>query len=224
MKHCPNPECSHLDETGRAGEYRDDIVRCSDCGSDLAAGEPPEIDRPGQLRWEAIVEVPDPHAAHLVKSALAMEGIPCELRPVGKSSGSLVPGQAAKAEVIVPDHMAAAAREILKARSGAPVALPEGEDLEFVDAEGMPLQDMEEDPLPPDPLPVERDRNGEPAPADHDARATQRAPGAGTACPNCSSSTVTSIPPEDPSASGGFFKRVFSSKAKWTCAACKHRW
>ena len=162
MKHCPNSECSHLDETGRAGEYRDDIQRCSDCGSDLAAGAPPEIERPGQLRWEAVVEVPDQHAAHLVKSALAMEGIPCELRPVGKGGGSLVPGQPVKAEVIVPDHMADAAREVLSARSGAPVALPEGDDLEFVDADGMPLEDTEDDPLPPDPLPPGADRTAEP--------------------------------------------------------------
>ena len=223
MKHCPNPECSHLDETGRAGEYRDDIERCSDCGADLAGGAPPEIDRPGQLRWEGIVEVPDPHAAHLVKSALAMEGIPSELRPLGKGGGSIVPGQAVKAEVIVPDHLADAAREVLAARSGAPVTLPEGDDLEFVDADGMPLESLEHDDYPAGGMEEFPDTGGEEAPRPDPAASARNGAGP-TACPRCSSSGVTSIPPEDPSASRGFFKRVFSSRASWTCLACQHRW
>jgi hypothetical protein len=226
MKHCPNPECSHLEETGRAGEYREDIERCSDCGTDLAPGEPPEIDRPGQLRWEGIVEVPDPHAAHLVKSALAMEGIPSELRPLGKGGGSIVPGQAVKAEVIVPDHLADAAREVLSARSGTPVALPEGEDLEFVDVDGNPLESLEDDGLPAEEMEEFANATDEPALRPDAAAPARGAPDSAypAACPGCSSTGVTSIPPEDPSASRGFFKRVFKSRARWICLACQHRW
>jgi hypothetical protein len=226
MKHCPNSECSHLEETGRAGEYRDDIAQCSDCGTALAAGEPPEMDRPGQVRWEAIMEVPDQHMAHLVKSALAMEGIHSELRPVGKSGGSLVPGQQGKAEVIVPDHLAAAAREIISARSGAPVPLPEGEDLEFVDADGMPLAHEEEDHSAGESMADVGDEIGmEPGDEETPAVVTSsRATQTGSTCPRCSSSGVTSIPPEDPAASGGFFKRVFQSRATRMCQSCQHRW
>jgi hypothetical protein len=172
------------------------------------------------------VEVPDPHAAHLVKSALAMEGIPSELRPLGKGGGSIVPGQAVKAEVIVPDHLADAAREVLAARSGAPVALPEGEDLEFVDADGMPLQDLEDDGVPAEGMEEFASAGGESAPGAQPAPPGHGAPDPEpwSACPRCSSTGVTSIPPDDPSVSRGFFKRVFKSRARWTCLACRHRW
>lgn len=140
MKHCPNPDCSHLADTGRAGEYRDEAVTCSDCRTDLAPGEPPEIEQPGQLRWTAVMEVPDPHAAHLARSALAMEGIPSELRRAAKDTDGLVPGTPAGAEVIVPDHLADAARKALEARSAEPVELPDDENLEFIDADGAQVE------------------------------------------------------------------------------------
>jgi len=207
MKHCPNDECPYLEETGRAGEYRDEIVRCSDCGSELVDGESPAAARPGPLRWVAVAEVPDAHAAHLARSALAMEGIPCELRPLRRDGGSLVPGQPGKAELIVPDGYAEAARETLAGRSGGPVALPDGDDLEFVDAEGMPLATTEFE--------------------DHEARREDHAePAAGETwpdCPRCGSSGVTHLPPEDPGSSG-LLRRLFGKRARWSCLACQHTW
>ncbi len=206
MKHCPDPECVHLKETGRAGEFRDDIVACSDCGTTLVEGEPPEINLHGQMSWTAIAEVPDPHAAHLVKSALAMEGIPSELRRSSKGAEGIVAGKPAAAEVIVPDHMAEAARKVLDERPDAPVALPEDDDLEFHDEEGNPIEvDAEEEP-------------------------SSAIAGSGTGtedwptCPRCKTASVTHLAPDAPAATRGFLKRVFSSRPRWTCLACRHQW
>lgn len=148
MKHCPNPDCPHLADTRRAGEYRDEAVTCSDCGRDLVPGEPPEIEQPGRLQWTTVLIVPDPHAAHLARAALAMEGIPSELRRTAKATDSLVAGTPSSAEVIVPDHFADAAKEALEARSAAPVELPDDEDLEFIDADGRRIEweSTEDDP------------------------------------------------------------------------------
>ncbi|MCZ6747224.1 MAG: DUF2007 domain-containing protein [Acidobacteria bacterium] len=206
MKHCPNPECMHLEETGRAGEFRDDIVTCSDCGTTLAGGEPPEMDLRGQMRWTAIAEVPDPHAAHLVKSALAMEGIASELRRKTGGSQGIVPGKPAAAEVIVPDHMAEAARKVLEERPDAPVALPDDDDLEFLDEDGNRIE----------------------VDAEEESPSALTDPGASNedwpTCPRCKTASVTHLAPDAPEAIRGFFKRVFSSRPRWTCLACRHQW
>ncbi len=206
MKHCPNLECTHLEETGRAGEFREDIVTCSDCGTTLAAGEPPEMDLHGPTRWVAIAQVPDPHAAHLVKSALAMEGIPSELRRKAEASQGLVAGKPSAAEVIVLDHMAEAARKVLDERPAAPVALPEDEDLEFLDEDGNP---------------IEVEAEGEPSSAVAEIETgTENWPN----CPRCKTASVTHLVPGAPAATRGFLKRVFSSPPRWTCLACRHQW
>jgi hypothetical protein len=41
MKYCPNPECPYTVRHHEAGEYRDEAVTCSDCGTELASSAPP---------------------------------------------------------------------------------------------------------------------------------------------------------------------------------------
>ena len=249
MKHCPNPDCSHLAETGRAGEYRDVIAVCSDCGVALAPGEPPEIERPGQLRWTAVEVVPDPHAAHLVKSALAMEGIPSELRRVRADGEALTPGRPTAAEVMVPEHLAEAAIEILRGRPAEPVGLPDDENLEFVDAGGARIEmeppgssDVEFADAGRAEMEMDRPHAGAPPATDSPsggpstgAKAARPLAGRGFGaspsteedwppCPRCGSSSITHAPPDSPAEARGFFKRIFSSPPRWICLACQHRW
>jgi hypothetical protein len=157
----------------------------------------------GQMSWTAIAEVPDPHAAHLVKSALSMEGIPSELRRKAEANQGMVAGKPAAAEVIVPDHMAEAARKVLQERPDAPVALPEDDDLEFLDEDGNR---------------IEIESGGD----THDGTNT------GTrdwpTCPRCKTASVTHAAPDAPAATRSFFKRVFSSQPRWLCLACRHQW
>lgn len=206
MKHCPNPECVHLEETGRAGEFRDDIVLCSDCRTTLAEGEPPEMNLHEPMQWTAIAQVPDPHAAHLVKSALAMEGIPSELRRKAEASQGIVAGKPAAAEVIVPGHMAEAARKVLEERPDAPVALPEDDDLEFHDEDGNRIElEAPEESV---------------SPAAHAGSGEEDRP----TCPHCETASVTQLTPDMPVATQSFFKRIFAGPPRWTCLACRHQW
>ncbi|MFQ5668998.1 MAG: hypothetical protein ACE5HD_00600 [Acidobacteriota bacterium] len=196
MKHCPNPECSFLAETGQAGEYRDEISVCSDCGAALEPGRPPRVDQKAGPRWTGVLVATDPHAVHLARSFLAREGIPSEVRPTRKESELLLPGQAAGAEIIVPSPLAEAARDLLENQPLEPVQLPDHEDLEFIDADsGTPLENEpggEESHPPP--------------------------------CPHCSSSSVERTPPGSPVEPRGFLKRLFSPPPRWICRECRHLW
>lgn len=221
-------DCNHLAETGRAGEFRDDIAQCSDCGTDLAPGEPPEMEGPDQIKWVPMMVVADPHAAHLAKTALAMEGIPSELRPIRRDGEGMVPGRPAAAELIVPEHMAETAENVLAERSAEPVPLPDDEDLEFLDADGAALgmeidaqESLIEDQISPDKL---QPSSG---PIRSSTRSTAAA-GSGskppTCCPRCDSSTVTQAQQPSPGESRGFWGKLFPSRSRWQCQACQHSW
>ena len=228
MKHCPNQDCQHLAETGRAGEFRDDIAQCSDCGTDLAPGEAPEVEPPGQIQWVAMMVVADPHSAHLAKTALAMEGIPSELRPIRRDGEGMVPGRPGAAELIVPEHMAEAAKNVLAERSAEPVPLPDDEDLEFLDADGAAMGvefDAEEaqieDQISPEDPQVSSVPNPSAAVSQAAAVPGDRGP---ACCPRCDSPTVTRATQPSPGESMGFWSKLFASRARWQCQACQHSW
>lgn len=44
MKHCPNPDCPFLQQYKLIAEFRDEIETCPDCGTQLVAGEAPDIE------------------------------------------------------------------------------------------------------------------------------------------------------------------------------------
>ncbi|MFQ5719254.1 MAG: hypothetical protein ACE5IK_06870 [Acidobacteriota bacterium] len=231
MKHCPNPECSFRKDTGRAGEYRDDISVCTDCGASLALGEPPAVPATTHdVRWVGVRLASDAHEVHLATSALAREGIPAQTRGVAAESAGVVLGQPSMAEIIVPAPFAEAAAQILETHLTEAVPLPEGEDLEFVDAEGVPI-DIEED--------LARDSPDAPAaesfPAAPEGGAGALRPPASMpdvdpepahprSCPRCESSGVTRLPPPSPAERRGLFARLFGSSPDWTCLQCGHRW
>ena len=58
MKYCPNPECPYALRHQEAGEYRDEAVTCSDCGTELTSSAPPPsiaaAARGGALRVDKI--------------------------------------------------------------------------------------------------------------------------------------------------------------------------
>ena len=60
MKHCPSPACPYRRRHRRAQEYLDSAVTCSDCGTELAAGEAPEAEsaadaaRPSASSWKRL--------------------------------------------------------------------------------------------------------------------------------------------------------------------------
>jgi hypothetical protein len=137
VKHCPNPDCVHLAETGRAGEFRDSIEKCSDCGAVLAGGPPPEVE-PGRLAWSR-VEVPaDPHLLRQARAALETAGIPSVTQKAGKT-GHMLGGEALAMELFVPEHLAQEAAVTLERALHAPVPLPDDDDLEFVGEDDAPI-------------------------------------------------------------------------------------
>lgn len=44
MKHCPNPDCPFLQQYKLIAEFRDEIETCPDCGTQLVAGDAPDIE------------------------------------------------------------------------------------------------------------------------------------------------------------------------------------
>ncbi len=46
MKHCPNQQCPHLQAHGIASEYRDEIEKCSECGTPLVDGPALRLTKP----------------------------------------------------------------------------------------------------------------------------------------------------------------------------------
>jgi hypothetical protein len=61
-------------------EYRDGFSICSDCGSALAAGLPPElVEEPHDLELVTVFEAQDSFGVTLAKAALDEAGIPYEV-------------------------------------------------------------------------------------------------------------------------------------------------
>lgn len=85
MKHCPNPECSHLLRTGSAPEYIDTIQKCANCQTELLEGEAPvQVEKKKEVIFDSqlvlIATYRDPTMAHLAKSNLESAGIPSFIR------------------------------------------------------------------------------------------------------------------------------------------------
>ncbi len=203
MKHCPNADCVHLAETGRAGEFRDEILRCSDCGAELAAGPPPEAER-GRLAWSRLETPLDAHALRLARAALESAGIPSVTQQAGKTGRMLTPGAPAE-DLYVPEHLAADAALVLEQALHDPVPLPDDEDLEFVGEDEMPIAGDGDTPAAGDgEVPM---ASGEPA----------------AACPRCGSASITRSP-EPVGERRGLLARLLRSPRTWHCLACTHRW
>ena len=95
---------------------------------------------------------------------------------------------------------------MLEERPDAPVALPDDDDLEFLDEDGNRIEvDAEEE---------------SPSAITNPGASNEDWP----TCPRCKTASVTHLAPDAPEAIRGFFKRVFSSRPRWTCLACRHQW
>ncbi len=116
MKHCPNPDCSHLHRFGRIGEFRDDWSECSDCGTTLAWGDAPEAAPPQFRDLVTIYEAPDSIRGHLLRGILEDQEIPTVV--IGdRLAGALgeLPATVLNVRVQVPLEFAAQATEIASA-------------------------------------------------------------------------------------------------------------
>jgi uncharacterized RDD family membrane protein YckC len=120
IKHCPNPNCPHLEATGEAAEFRKDIELCSDCGTSLAFGNAASAvgqqaghsDETEIARFVTIATFRDPHVAKLAKGRLESEGIEAFVAEEGLLEGMLnVRGEGAGLQVRETD--ARRATEIL---------------------------------------------------------------------------------------------------------------
>ncbi len=210
MKHCPNADCVHLAETGRAGEFRDEILRCSDCGAELAAGPPPEAER-GRLAWSRLETPLDAHALRLARAALESAGIPSVTQQAGKTGRMLTPGAPAE-DLYVPEHLAADAALVLEQALHDPVPLPDDEDLEFVGEDERPIEGDD----------ATRAGSGDAA-VSSEAAPSMAGGAPAAACPRCGSACITRSP-EPVGERRGLLARLLRSPRTWHCLACTHRW
>jgi uncharacterized RDD family membrane protein YckC len=94
-KHCPNPSCPHLEATGEAAEFRNDIKACSDCGTPLEIGDAASaVDQQAGhsneteiARFVTIATFRDPHVAQMAKGRLESEGIKAFVAEEGSLEG-----------------------------------------------------------------------------------------------------------------------------------------
>lgn len=113
MKHCPNPECDSLVRQGTIAEFLDSARECSDCGTALVAGPPPEPEPPVYRELQTIYQAADGTQAHLIRAAIEAEGIPVNIsgEALMGAVGEL-PATMLQVEVQVPPEHAERAREI----------------------------------------------------------------------------------------------------------------
>jgi hypothetical protein len=129
--YCPNPDCPDVQESGKAGEYREDIVVCPKCGTALVAEAPPPVPRPGLLGRAAAVsaavedeglvvlaEFNSRQDADLVVSLLAGSGI--HATTSADDCGGIDPGLwlVTRTQVLVPEGEEDAARTLLEEAEG----------------------------------------------------------------------------------------------------------
>jgi hypothetical protein len=120
MKHCPNDACPHLIRFGRVSEFRDKILRCSDCRTRLVPGDAPLPEPATFHELVTIYSAADAVQAHLVKGVLEAEGIPVHIggEALLGAIGEL-PATVLQVTVQVPPPFAAEARELaLRCESG----------------------------------------------------------------------------------------------------------
>ena len=113
MKHCPNPDCPHLVRFGRISEFLDGVEQCSDCGTQLLAGDAPPPEPPSYHELVTIYTANDGVQAHLVRSALEANGIPVHIggEALLGAVGEL-PAGTMQVIVQVPPQFAEQARQI----------------------------------------------------------------------------------------------------------------
>ena len=80
MKHCPNPDCPHLLDTGLPAEFLEEIQVCSDCGTRLNWGEAseaviPEPEPEAVVPWVTVATFTSALEAAVAKGRLEAEGI-----------------------------------------------------------------------------------------------------------------------------------------------------
>lgn len=125
MKHCPNPDCSHLATTGFAAEFLDSIEICAKCGSRLFHGEAPATLRPTYRELETVYETADRIQAHLFRSLLEQDEIPAHVagEPLQGALGELPPTMPSMRVQVAPEHVERARGLISRhdnARRGVP--------------------------------------------------------------------------------------------------------
>jgi predicted nucleic-acid-binding Zn-ribbon protein len=138
MKVCPNRDCSFLQEYGEFAEYRDEIVRCVDCGTPLVDSRvaPPLPALSALARDEEEIDVDElaviatfdhPSHAHRHRAHLEAEGIPAFLLDEHmRSNNWLTLNALAGVRLAVPDSAREEAIAIL-ANSDDEFALDEDE-------------------------------------------------------------------------------------------------
>jgi len=82
---CPNPECPHRQETGHAAEFRDDVERCSDCGTPLVAADPAAVAEAEaeSIEMAVLTTLTEPAEAAIVRALLDEAGIRYETEGEG---------------------------------------------------------------------------------------------------------------------------------------------
>jgi hypothetical protein len=83
---CPNPDCPHREETGRAAEFRAGIERCSDCGTALVDEDPFAAEAARSARHIEMVELTEltePALAATLAAMLDEAGIGYEIEGGG---------------------------------------------------------------------------------------------------------------------------------------------
>jgi len=78
LKYCDNAKCPYFIRVNKYAEYRDEVNKCSDCGSVLKKGERPDLQNKEQKEIDPIVNISsyrDLQDAYLAKGKLESEGI-----------------------------------------------------------------------------------------------------------------------------------------------------
>lgn len=121
MKHCPNPECPHLLDTGLPAEFLGEIQVCSDCGTRLEWGEASEAVIAGPqdettIPWVTVAEFTGGIEATIAKGRLDAEGIEAMfLDEHNANTEFLCNCDCGEIKLVVRELDAPAAREILQA-------------------------------------------------------------------------------------------------------------
>ncbi len=84
---CPNPDCPNRQETGHAAEFREGIVRCSDCDTPLVPQDPDtarhQAENSRHIELVELDEISEPAYAALACSLLDEAGIRYEIEGAG---------------------------------------------------------------------------------------------------------------------------------------------
>ena len=117
MKHCPNPECAGRERDGVVPEFRDEIERCLDCDTSLAAGAavPPSDDDAGleYVEWRTVYIAANAAQGRLIGSSIEAEGIPVYVKGEAlQGAVGELPATVVQVEVQAPVERFEEAREI----------------------------------------------------------------------------------------------------------------